>query len=445
MPLFIGNVFSTHDLRPADAADPTFAFTKYEKCKTSITNLPIRIEHEASLTVGRVLESWDEPNGCKWILGSIDDGDIIGKYASLTVKGTADELDTKKPLQLYGGLSLGHESTIYQRTDGTVGCIKEPKEISICTKPRRSGCSVLYVCRDEYKCGGEQECIDIIDQNNNFINIVRQQASLKNMSSESTETSNTTNTTNTTSTTNNNPAQTTDTSTTQNDSTTDTTPIVNFPKVEEMASTMFKLEGERDAAREQNKVLAKQMADLRSIVEEEQQKRLHHTTTKAEALLEAVRQQYAEATNGQFGESEERILQSLLKDNPEDAHSLLTVMQTAHSQKNTTIQQLQKQLNDQNTSHQNTLKQQELSHLSTEVHRMMGSNSNRAVTETRQTKRPRENVTETQSTLTHEASSQKQQKTSPLSHDATMQQVRQIMRRGSTAVMGHVASLSKQS
>jgi len=275
------------------------------------------------------------------------------------------------------------------------------------------------------------------------LHISQQQASVQNMStSEPMETSSTTTTT-----TSSDPKQNTDASSTNTDATVETTtPVVNFPKAEEMASTMFKLEGERDAAREQNKVLAKQMADLRSIVEEEQQKRLQHTTTKAEALLEAVRQQYAESTNGQFGESEERILQSLLKENPEDAHSLLTVMQTAHSQKNTTIQQLQKQLNDQQKSHNNTLKQQELSHLSTEVHRMMGNNTNRAVTETSHTKRSREYVPDTEptQTQTHVASTQNQRKTTPLSHDDTMQQIRDIMRQGSTAVYGHVASLAKQ-
>lgn len=438
MPLFIGNVFSTHDLHPEDARDPTFAFSRYEKRQTQMEQLPIRIEHEASLTVGKVLRSWDDDDGCKWILGHIDDSDLIGKYASLTVGGPGDESKWSKH-QLYGGLSLGHVSTVYKRPDGSVGCVKEPKEISICSEPRRSGCSVLYVCRDGYKCpdGKIGTSLDsIVREHQASMSATPASTNAADAAAAEAPASATTTTTTTQDPADAGQAVAADAGQQQ--------ASLDFPAPEAMAQTMFKMERDNNDLRQQFEALQGKYAELEKVRNTELEQQAARTKTKAEALLEAVRQQYAESTNGQFGESEERILQSLMNEKPEDAHSLLTVMQTAHNQKNNTIQQLQQQLNDQLQSHQSQLKQQERNHMSNEVHRLMGRDVNRVEKREREAdplpgQTQQVHMASATSAAAATAAPAQRQRTS-LQEDATMQQVRMAMRGGAAAVRSHIAS-----
>lgn len=130
---FIGNVLPSSD-SPGEN-DPTFDFTKSESQTMDLNDIPIRIEHEEGLAVGKVKRNWTDSNGKKWILGQINGDTLESRYASHGIKPSSNGHT------LYGGLSLQHVHTTFE--DGSTK--KRGIEVSLCTQPRRPGCEVSCV------------------------------------------------------------------------------------------------------------------------------------------------------------------------------------------------------------------------------------------------------------------------------------------------------------
>ena len=139
MPYFVGNVL------PATASpgenDTTFDFTNAESRSMSLQDVPIRIEHEEGLSVGRVQRDWTDKDGKKWILGHVDESTLEGRYAANAIQPSSSGHT------LYTGLSLQHVHTSF--TDGSTK--KRAIEVSLCTEPRRPGCEVVSVDRSKKK------------------------------------------------------------------------------------------------------------------------------------------------------------------------------------------------------------------------------------------------------------------------------------------------------
>jgi len=133
MPYFVGNVLPSSD-SPGEN-DTTFDFTNAESHAMSLRDVPIRIEHEEGLHVGKVQRDWTDKDGKKWILGKVDDSSLEGRFASHAIQPSSEGHT------LYTGLSLQHVHTSFN--DGSTQ--KRPIEVSLCMEPRRPGCEVVSV------------------------------------------------------------------------------------------------------------------------------------------------------------------------------------------------------------------------------------------------------------------------------------------------------------
>lgn len=131
---FIGNVLPATGHKPE--GDSTFDFNSDESRRLDLTGVPLRIEHQGSLPIGKVTKSWDGKNGSKWIMGEIEsEKGFASLYANHAIKPDS------KGHTLYKGLSLQHVHQAW--ADGTTN--KRPVEISICGEPRRPDCYIRAV------------------------------------------------------------------------------------------------------------------------------------------------------------------------------------------------------------------------------------------------------------------------------------------------------------
>ena len=133
MPLFVGNVLPPTGVDTEN--DPTFDFSSEESKNLQLKDIPIRIEHEDGLSVGKVKRDWTDSDGKKWILGEVDDSTLEGRYASHAIQPSSSGHT------LYKGLSLQHVHTSFR--DGSTS--KRGVEVSLCVEPRRPGCNVIHV------------------------------------------------------------------------------------------------------------------------------------------------------------------------------------------------------------------------------------------------------------------------------------------------------------
>lgn len=132
---FIGNVLSPTETQP-EADDPTFAFTREESEKLDLTNCPIRMEHDEDMQVGKVIKSWDQDDGSKWVIGKLNNNSYLSRFANYAVNK-----DPLTDVSYYTGLSLQHTHTQYAsgKTE------KKAVEISLCVDPRRDDCRIAMV------------------------------------------------------------------------------------------------------------------------------------------------------------------------------------------------------------------------------------------------------------------------------------------------------------
>lgn len=143
---FVGNVLSPTETQP-EQDDPTFAFTR-DEASVDFSGIPIYMEHDEKMKVGKVRSCWNNPDGSKWIVGKIDDPSIFGAFARNAVKTSSSGK------RYYTGLSLTHTHTQY--ANGKTE--KQPVEVSLCVDPRRDDCRIIFVDEtriDTYKASNK--------------------------------------------------------------------------------------------------------------------------------------------------------------------------------------------------------------------------------------------------------------------------------------------------
>ena len=145
---FVGKVLNEKEL-PDDNAK-TFAFTKEERASLNLKDVPIQLEHEESLKVGKIKNSWFDQNNQMWVMGEINGKDIPSTFAKYALQASGQNKEYKP---YYTGLSLSHVHREYAsgKTE------KVPIEVSLCTDPRRPNCKIIYASNNKsnkipYKC-----------------------------------------------------------------------------------------------------------------------------------------------------------------------------------------------------------------------------------------------------------------------------------------------------
>ena len=131
--LFVGNVLPSQG--EGMEGDPTFDFSTEESKKMNMDGIPIRIEHEPGLAVGKVKRSWTDNDGKKWIVGELENNSMESIYANHAI------VPDSRGHTLYKGLSLQHVHRQYSNGSSS----KHPIEVSICTEPRRENCYIRAV------------------------------------------------------------------------------------------------------------------------------------------------------------------------------------------------------------------------------------------------------------------------------------------------------------
>lgn len=94
------------------------------------------MEHDEDMQVGKVIKSWDQDDGSKWVLGKLDNNSYLSRFANYAVNK-----DPLTKVSYYTGLSLQHTHTQYAsgKTE------KKAIEISLCVDPRRDDCRIAMV------------------------------------------------------------------------------------------------------------------------------------------------------------------------------------------------------------------------------------------------------------------------------------------------------------
>lgn len=154
MAYFVGNVLSPTDTQP-EQHDATFAFTRQEAAALDLKDVPIRMEHDDKLEVGRIVTAWDGEDGSKWVMGRVDDSTMRGRFATHAIR------ESSNGLRYYTGLSLQHTHTQY----ASGATRKDPVEVSLCVDPRRDDCRITFVHASKnthYK--GRAETVKMTDE-----------------------------------------------------------------------------------------------------------------------------------------------------------------------------------------------------------------------------------------------------------------------------------------
>ncbi len=129
---FTGKVLNIKE----DANDnaKSFRFSEEERDKLNLAGIPIQLEHNDKLKVGKIEKSWRDNDGQFWVFGAIDENSIEGTFAKHAIQKKKDSTP------YYTGLSLSHIHREYP--DGKTE--KVPIEVSLCTEPRRQNCNIIW-------------------------------------------------------------------------------------------------------------------------------------------------------------------------------------------------------------------------------------------------------------------------------------------------------------
>ena len=168
---FVGKVLNEKEL-PDDNAK-TFAFSKEERASLNLKNVPIQLEHEESLKVGKIKNSWFDQNNQMWVMGEINGKDIPSTFAKYALQASGQNKEYKP---YYTGLSLSHVHREYAsgKTE------KVPIEVSLCTDPRRPNCKIIYASNNKsnkipYKCIEEVASNSNSKENKNMSAVANEQ------------------------------------------------------------------------------------------------------------------------------------------------------------------------------------------------------------------------------------------------------------------------------
>ena len=156
---FVGKVLNASEM-PDDNAK-TFAFTKEERASLNLKDVPIQLEHEESMKVGKIKNSWFDINNQMWVMGEINGKDIPSTFAKYALQASGNN---KQHNPYYTGLSLSHVHREYAsgKTE------KIPIEVSLCTDPRRPNCKIIYASNNKTK-NNTYKCVKQIASNTNNV------------------------------------------------------------------------------------------------------------------------------------------------------------------------------------------------------------------------------------------------------------------------------------
>ena len=156
---FVGKVLNASEM-PDDNAK-TFAFTKEERASLNLKDVPIQLEHEESMKVGKIKNSWFDHNHQMWVMGEINGKDIPSTFAKYALQASGKD---KQHNPYYTGLSLSHVHREYAsgKTE------KIPIEVSLCTDPRRPNCKIIYASNNKTK-NNTYKCVKQIASNTNNV------------------------------------------------------------------------------------------------------------------------------------------------------------------------------------------------------------------------------------------------------------------------------------
>jgi len=137
---FIGSVLSPYEKEEVAEGDSTFAFTREQANALELTGLPVRMEHHPEMECGKILRSWSETDGSKWVLGKVSGDGFQKQFAQHAL----DKHPTTGRAY-YEGLSLQHSHVQLASKTGGEKAKKEGIEVSLVVEPRRSDSRIVYV------------------------------------------------------------------------------------------------------------------------------------------------------------------------------------------------------------------------------------------------------------------------------------------------------------
>ena len=295
---FLGNVLSPTDTQP-EADDPTFAFTKKEAQEIDLINIPIRMEHDEGLEVGKIVRSFQAKNGSVWVVGKVNDESLESKFAKYAI-----EPNPVSGTSYYTGLSLQHTHTQFANSNKTK---KEAVEISLCVNPRRPDCRIVFVDKEPNQVQTEKYMYKI------------HKASLKtNMSSEQSK-------------------PTTEPVQTEN-------PVVEAPVVqadstaapemsrEEMMRVIIEQQKEIESTTSKQSAEAEELQQLKKMIEEQKAAEQKQEADKAYALSKALIDTWAESLDSaEMDEASREAITKLAKDYPKESMAMFKVAHCASS------------------------------------------------------------------------------------------------------------------
>lgn len=137
---FAGNILPSDAQRNSDPAsdDHTFRFSRAEAQRLQLVGKDVRLEHDAALTVGKVVKQMTDRSGRVYVVGRIDADDKTEKRRAVRV--FAD----KALGGLYNSLSLQH---VHEEDLDGANPKKTAIEVSLVNVPRRAQCDIQGIHR----------------------------------------------------------------------------------------------------------------------------------------------------------------------------------------------------------------------------------------------------------------------------------------------------------
>lgn len=136
---FIGSVLSPYTKEEKAENDHTFGFTREQADQLQLEGLPIRMEHHPEMECGKILRSWSEKDGSKWVLGKVAGDGFQKQFAQHAL-----DKHPETGRAYYEGLSLQHSHVQMASSSGEKSK-KEGIEVSLVVEPRRSDTKIVYV------------------------------------------------------------------------------------------------------------------------------------------------------------------------------------------------------------------------------------------------------------------------------------------------------------
>jgi hypothetical protein len=136
---FIGSILNQENHKPEN--DKSFDFTAQQsKALGDMCGVPVRLEHDKDMEVGRICRSWATEDGSHYVLGCLNGDNFQSRFGCNAIQKNKDTGHA-----YYEGLSLQHVHTQYANKKTGQKSTKEAVEVSLTTDPRRPDCKIIFV------------------------------------------------------------------------------------------------------------------------------------------------------------------------------------------------------------------------------------------------------------------------------------------------------------